>query len=398
MVKYETYKTSTGTKLHRWTAHLGIDKYTGKSVNTTHSKFKSEKLATRDYIKTQSYFDEHGSLKQKTYDTFSDVFEDWWDYYCETVQGSTSYKAGQLFKNHILPYYGDYRIDAITPAIVQKFVALKNKELVEYRKVINYSGKVFDYAVHLQLIADNPNKFIMWPRNKKENDKKVPDNFFERDQLFKFYDALDQLAKDDVNYNKSHNDLHYRGIKARAMLRLLVSLGMRKGEALGADWSFFNADEQSFYIGAALKRNKDGLYIGEPKSANAYRSLPLDKKTATCMIEWQKMQKKLFFKTGLHYTGKKQLIFTNESGGFCIPKEPRDYMLKIEKMTGLRHITVHGLRHTKGTLLAEAGANEMMIAAQLGHATGEFSLRHYVHTTNGELESSRQIWDDFMTK
>lgn len=398
MVKYEEYESKTGIKYIRWAAHLGIDKYTGKSINTKHSKFKTKKLAEKDYVKTQSFFDEYGSLNQKTYDTYQDVFNDWWIYYKDTVQGSTSLKAEQLFRNHILPYYGSYRIDSITPSIIQKFVSIKNSELVEYRKVINYSGKVFDYAVHLQLIKDNPNKFIMWPRSKKANDHKIKENFFEREQLFLFYSALNDMAEKDMIYNKNHSSIHYHGIKARAMLRLLVSLGMRKGEALGANWSFFKPDEGYFYIGAALKRKKEGLYIGEPKSTNAYRDLPLDQETIEYLKQWKLLQKKLFLKNGVKYNGSEQLIFTNESGNFCIPTEPRKYMLEIEQSTGLKHITVHGLRHTKGTLLAEAGANEMMIAAQLGHATGEFSLRHYVHTTRSEIQSSKDIWDNFMAK
>lgn len=56
--------------------------------------------------------------------------------------------------------------------------------------------------------------------------------------------------------------------------------------------------------------------------------------------------------------------------------------VRARKRVGLEHLRIHDLRHTGGTLAAQAGATMADLMLRLGHST-EVAARRYLHTVEG---------------
>ncbi|MEG0372793.1 MAG: hypothetical protein RR583_02635, partial [Enterococcus sp.] len=61
------------------------------------------------------------------------------------------------FPSSIIPFFGNRMMDKITPAIVQNF-ANQNVKYKRYREFISNTSRIFDYAIRMDLIRENPVK------------------------------------------------------------------------------------------------------------------------------------------------------------------------------------------------------------------------------------------------
>ncbi len=94
--------------------------------------------------------------------TFRQVYDLWVVNYELTVKESTFVKQTEQYRLHILPYFGTRMLDKITPAIVQKF-ANQNVKYKRYREFISNTSRIFEYAIRMDLIRENPVKKIVIP-------------------------------------------------------------------------------------------------------------------------------------------------------------------------------------------------------------------------------------------
>ncbi|NSL53299.1 site-specific integrase, partial [Calidifontibacillus erzurumensis] len=328
-----------GKKYYKIQVYLGTDPLTGKRVKTTISGCKTQKEAQQKARQLKVAF-ENGLYKKQTFATYQDVFNQWIETYEKTVEESTFLKTSRIFKNHILPSMGNYRIEKINVQICQKHINEWANKLQNFRVVKAYASKVLDYAMKLDLIKSNPFKLVEMPKRKKELNTKeeVETQFYTKEELKKFLDCLE----------KENNYMVF------AFFRLLAYSGMRKGEALALTWEDidFNANEIS--ITKALSRGKDNrLYIKSTKTGIS-RTIKMDKKTMDILKEWKKHQKELL---GNKLLNSKQLVFSNQNNDFLQPTKTRKWILKVQKKYGLKEISTHKLRHTHCSLLFEAGAS-----------------------------------------
>jgi hypothetical protein len=74
-------------------------------------------------------------------------------------------------------------------------------------------------------------------------------------------------------------------------------------------------------------------------------------------------------------------LITDEQGRPYKANTLSKIMRKHLDQIGLTHLTLHGLRHTAGQALAEAGCSPHEIAAVLGHRTLQM-VQHYTKTAN----------------
>ena len=101
--------------------YLGTDPLTGKPLSTTRRGFKTRKEA-QEALKQLQLEVYSGTYKKRQSETYHDIYEMWIEHYQNTVEESTFVKTKSIFKNHILPEMGDYKIDKIDIATCQKHV------------------------------------------------------------------------------------------------------------------------------------------------------------------------------------------------------------------------------------------------------------------------------------
>lgn len=160
----------------------------------------------------------------------------------------------------------------------QKHVNEWFNKLKKYRTVKSYASKVFDYAVTLGVIIDNPMKRVTMPKNFDIPNEDENINYYTKEQLIHFLKCFEK----ENNY------------KSYALFRLLAFSGMRKGEALALQWNDINFKEQEIRINKALARGENNqLYIKATKTKKSIRTIKMDKVTLDILEVWKKSRSKI---------------------------------------------------------------------------------------------------------
>lgn len=204
--------------------------------------------------------------------------------------------------------------------------------------------------------------------------------------LSQFLEMDSQLCK-EIEECKDGESL-YRLKTMRVMFNVLMFAGLRKGEANALQVSdFHNGDIPYLDITKSLSQKINNLKqtgkwtMTPPKTASSVRTVHIPSQLATLLKE--------------HIDGFLPTI--DESYGPCtflvggyrpVPDSNLDKKLKEEtKKLGLPSISIHELRHSYATYLANSGVGIQIISRLLGHSSIEETWKTYSHlypNTNAE--------------
>ncbi len=377
----KSYQNKDGKTLYMFRVFLGTDELTGKAKNTTRRGFKTKKEAELALARIKLQVSE-GTYKQRSAETYQEVYDLWITQYEKTVEESTFVKTVGYFKNHILPAMGTYRIEKITIAICQKHYNEWAAKVQKARTIKSYAKKVLDFAIVHGLIQTNPFTHVETKIKKSfaEATEQEHENFYTKDELILFLDH----AKEHLDY------------KAYAVLRLIAYTGMRKSEALALTWNDVNFIENELTINKAIGRGKQTkLYLKTTKTGKP-RTIKLDDTTLSNLKEWNKLQKQQYIKLGINTMKKNQLIFSNTKNGFLQPVQVQKWMYSVQNKYQFKRVSPHGLRHTHCSLLFEAGASIKEVQDRLGHSDVKTTLDIYTHVTKKAKEGAIQKFVSYL--
>jgi integrase len=85
-------------------------------------------------------------------------------------------------------------------------------------------------------------------------------------------------------------------------------------------------------------------------------------------------------------------VFTEEDGYVMNPHTPTKQFDHFLKRHNIRHVKLHGLRHTSATLLLSNGCDIKTVSTRLGHADIE-TTNIYVHTLASVDRMAAQTFD-----
>lgn len=353
MASIQKYQTQKGT---RWRAlvYAGVDPATDKPVVKQKRGFATKREAQHWADKTTADILRGAPLTHRAQaPNFSDFAALWYDQYKLSVKPSTARKTAEILRLHVIPVFGDTRIDAITPAMCQQAV---NAWTIHShgRTMAAYSRRIMKAAVRDGLIQADPWDRVDIP---KPPDKLQPQEppFWTRDELTAFLEACQADKRPDVY----------------PFFRLLAYTGMRRGEILALEWSAVDLDARTVTIRQAMTTDADGqITIGTPKSRTSCRTLTLDAGTVEALRRWQ----------GLAMSSR--FVFEGSTGKPLTASRPAKVLRQICQQAGIRPIKIHGLRHTHCSLLFAAGATPKEVQDRLGHASAQITLDIYTHLTS----------------
>lgn len=102
------------------------------------------------------------------------------------------------------------------------------------------------------------------------------------------------------------------------------------------------------------------------------------------------------FKLGFNFLSQDNFIFPTVNNEITQPSKPTQWNNAICKKYGLRHIKVHGFRHTHASLLFEAGVSMQNVKERLGHANIETTMDIYTHVTKKQKEETANQFASYM--
>nr|WP_054756687.1 site-specific integrase [Liquorilactobacillus satsumensis] len=380
MASYTKYKTNKGMF---WRFQVSYeDPITGKRKQKGKGGFSTKKEAKSFAEKLEDEIN-RGFFKNANI-TFGDVFNLWFENYQLTTKESTWTTTKRNFENHILPVLGNRKIVDITPpAICQQVVNnWFNKPLKNYKRFFNNIKNVFEYAVRLKLITDDPTKAVIRPSAKHQkvkirNDKDI---YYTREELKVFLKCM-------------YDSDNYQGY---TFFRLLSFTGMRKGEALALTWADINFKTRQITINKTQSNGYNHLVIQSTKTEASDRTIFIDQKSLSILKHWQKLQRIELLQFGFNSMDTKQLVFASQNNTMHNPNKPRVWAVRVTQDYDLKHISVHGFRHTYATLAIQGGMPPKELQAQLGHSDIKTTLDIYTSVTDQQKKDTPEKFTAFV--
>ena len=370
------YTTSSGQTRYKFNIYVGKNVTTRQTIQIKKQGFRSKKDAEKSYLeyKLKVVNGDYETVDKKHY-TMNDLFKMWSKSYETTVKESTYATALRIFNNHILKELGNIYIDKLTvyqcQSAVNKWFKISPKT---FKRYIRYASRMLDYAIDLELIDKNPMKRVVRPKYQEQ--PKEFTNFYSKEELNKFL----KCAKE-------------RKFQYYVFFRLLAYSGMRKGEALALTWNKVDFLHGAIRVDKSVSKGiNNRLYISTPKTKGSVRTIGLDKKTIGVLKQWRRKQQKEMFKIGFNFMSTDNLIFPTSQNKPNQPTQTTQWNNSICKHGHLRHITVHGFRHTHASLLFASGASMKDVQKRLGHSSMKTTMDIYTHVTK---QSQKRTVNEF---
>ena len=258
---------------------------------------------------------------------------------------------------YLVPGLGDRQISKLEPLEIQEFYNGLVKKGLSAKTVRNIHGvlnSALKQAARWELIRRNPAALVDLPKYNKPEMK-----VFTPEQAAQFMEA--------VIYSPH-----------KALFSLLLSSGMRPGEALGLKWGDVDTKRGRVHVQRALSRTKEGWVLREPKTPQSRRAIPLPPSVMADLKEHRaaQVEERLRVKDYADH----DLVFADSGGEPLNPNNiyKRHFKPLLED-AGLPDLRLYDLRHTCATLLLAAGEHPKVVSERLGHASVTLTLDTYSH-------------------
>lgn len=376
------YKKKNGATVYRASVYLGVDKLTGKKARTTvtANTKKGVKIKAREAVNA---FAANGySVKEKpTITTYRELVALWWESYKNTIKPNSQQSMEGIVRIHILPVFGDYKLDKLTTPIIQqqvnKWADKANKgekgAYANYSFLNNINRRILQYGVTMQAIQHNPARDVIIPRKQQNKEHKV--KFFSNQELKQFLDYLEDL--DQSSYENFFDYVLYK---------TLLASGCRIGEALALEWSDIDLKKGIINISKTLNRYQE---TNTPKSKAGLREVDIDTATVTLLKEYKKRQQIQAWQLGR----SESIVFTPFTTKYAYACLLRKRLQGHFKTAGVPDISFHGFRHTHATIMLYAGIEAKYLQYRLGHSNISMTLNTYVHATKEGAKKAVSIFE-----
>ncbi len=180
-----------------------------------------------------------------------------------------------------------------------------------------------------------------------------------------------------------------QGHRNEALYALMLSTGLRRGEALGLKWTDLDEAEGVLRVTRQLRRADAGLVIVDTKTALSRRGVNL----APPMIELLRARRtvqRVEFEALGRVCADSDFIFTTSTG---TPLDPRNLLREFKGLcmkAGLGDWHVHELRHSAASLMLAQGVPLQVVSRVLGHASIRMTADVYGHVLAPDRASAAE--------
>ncbi len=350
----------------------------GKRYRKTSKAGATKEESRKELREIEAKIERRTYLHEKKTPLFSEVKDEWHKHKKQFLRETTWETYETNLRVH-LAYFDRMRINQITTATVEKFIAeLQNKPLStkwaakpDYaarpdgkkirlntiRKILVTLNQVMAYAVRHQYIDHNPVRDAERPRSQgKEADQEKAISILTPEQIRNLLDAVTDQ-------------------KCRTLFLTAIMTGARQGEILGLKWSDVDFTKKQISINRTFNMGR----FFTPKTRGSIRRIDLAPMLVTELAAWK-------LKSG---GNDETLVFANEAG------EPMNYSNMVQRYffralrkAEIQRIRFHDLRHTYASLLLAQGENIKYVQTQLGHSSPTVTLNVYAHLMKGENQEA----------
>jgi integrase len=314
----------------------------------------------------QRQFDD-GLLPTDGHITLSTLFERWCeDVMRHQVEASTLRNYMSIARIHILPTLGHKKLIDLNVNDVDRLLSLKRDlglASSTVRRIRIVLAQCLNQAIRWGLLFRNVATLSRAPKALRTEGRTLSP-----DQARQFLEAL-------------------KGRRNEALFALMLSTGLRRGEALGLMWTDFDRESGVIRVARQLKREGRALVTTDTKTFRSRRAVNLPGMMMVTLLEHEKLQLSEREQRGTQWidTG---FIFTSSRG---TPIDPRNFYREFRKIcdeAGLGHWHPHELRHSAASLMLAQGVKLHVVSQVLGHSSIRMTSDVYGHLLEPDREEA----------
>jgi site-specific recombinase XerD len=133
-----------------------------------------------------------------------------------------------------------------------------------------------------------------------------------------------------------------------------------------------------------------------PKSKNSIRTVYFSDEYAYIINLWREEQGNQKREAGSSWI-EQDFVFTNENGSMINLYALTELCSKFEDKCGLRHLKLHGLRHTCASLMIKNGVDIETVKSMFGHESIR-TTQQYLSAYDSAKKSAAQTLTDIIIK
>lgn len=291
--------------------------------------------------------------------TVRQYLTEWLESSRSTVGPGTWERYESLLRIHALPYVGSIRLARLTPQNLQKLYAERVASGLSPTTVGHLHAvlhRALAEAARFDLVRRNVASLVKRPRAERHEMTTLSPEQCR---------ALLEAA---------------RGDRLEALYVLAISTGMRQGEMLALRWPEVDLEQGNLRVIATVRRTRDGIVFGEPKTLRSRRRVQLTSKAITALRAHRARQ--IEDRLARPYWQDESLVFASNIGTVIGPQNlVRHSFYPLLDRAGLPRIRFHDLRHTAATLLLSQNVHPKVVSEMLGHSQIAVTLDLYSHVT-----------------
>ena len=326
-----------------WTSQFWYRDYNGDKRHKTKRGFKTADEAQA--WEERAMIDAEGAIDS----TFEAFFETYKADMRPRLREHTWITKEYIIRDKILPYFGRMPMDEIEPIDVirwqNKLMDKRNAKGEPYsgtylRTINNQLSAIFNHAVRYYGLKRNP-----CIKTQKMGSKQADEMmFWTKDEYLRFADAI--MDKPDSFY----------------AFEILYWCGLRVGELLALTPEDFDLEKGMLSVTKSYQRLKGEDVITPPKTPKSVRTVVMPRFLTDEISEWLRSEPK--------DDGERMFPFTkhrlhHEMACGC-------------KLSGVKCIRIHDLRHSHVSMLIDMGYSAVAIADRMGHESVDITFR-YAH-------------------
>lgn len=276
-------------------------------------------------------------------------------------------------RRHLGPGLGHHRLKRLSPQDVQAYLRRKeeqglSKRTVQYHRTILRAA--LNQAMRWGLVSRNVAALTEAPRVDR------PERPFlsieEADRILAAAKQLPQLTSKHARPRSVESD------RLEALWLLTLTMGLRRGEALGLRWSDVDYDNSEIALVRQLQRVDKQLVFREMKT-DRRRRLPLPSVTIEALKTHRKRQLEERLLAGDRWQ-ELDLVFPSTIGTPLDPNNVSNRFKALARRAGLpEEITLHSLRHSCVSFLVAQKVETRLIMEILGHSQISTTMDLYAH-------------------
>lgn len=353
-------------KRERWyiVYDIGKDQLTGKRKQKTEGSWPTKKEAEK--VLRSRIAELETTFERKTDSSPMSIYLRHWLNACcaprltpNTVRG---YKVN--VEKHIIPYIGTIPLNKLQPKDLQRlYDQLQEAGLsgTSARYVHNNLRKALGQAVKAQLIPRNPADLVDPPR-------------------------VDRYEAQTLTPGQAQALIAgCIGTEIYLPVLLALTLGLRRGEALGLQWADVDLNARTVTVRHSASFSKGGFALGATKTKNSRRTLMVPEVLREALESTLARQTQEAKKFGPGYNPHGLVCCRRDGTPLTSGVLHHQYHALLDKL-GLPSIRFHDLRHTNATLMLRNAVPAKIVSAMLGHSSIGITMDTYSHVMT-EMQS-----------